>query len=146
MRLQITTNVEQSAEQVMAGFNEKLFLKLNPPFPPVRLLRFDGSKKGDIVSLELNFLLFKQKWVSEITADEQGQDYFLFIDEGRKLPFMLSYWRHEHRIEVRPKGAAIIDYITYESGNKFFSLLLYPIMVLQFLYRKPIYTKVFRAC
>lgn len=144
MRLQITTNVEQSAHQVMAGFNEELFLKLNPPFPQVRLLRFDGSKKGDIVGLELNFIFFKQRWVSEITFDEEHPDYFLFIDEGRKLPFMFTYWKHEHRIEDRPNGSAIIDRISYESGTKLLSFLLYPVLILQFMYRKPIYKKFFR--
>ncbi len=144
MKIQITTTVEQPAYQVMAGFNEELFLKLNPPFPPVRLLQFDGCKKGDKVSLELNFIFFKQRWVSEITADEQGSDYFVFVDEGRQLPFMFTSWRHEHRIEQRPNGSVIIDRITYESGTKLFSLLLYPILILQFMYRKPIYKKMFR--
>ena len=78
-------------EAVVEGFNESLFLKLNPPFPPVRLLQFDGCKKGDVVSLELNFILFKQQWISLITNDQTGEDYFQFIDIGEKMVAFLQY-------------------------------------------------------
>ena len=43
MKLILKTNVKQSPQQVWAGFNQSLFEKLAPPFPRVRLLRFDGS-------------------------------------------------------------------------------------------------------
>jgi hypothetical protein len=64
MRIRITTLVTQNYRQVADRFDQNLFKALNPPFPPVKLLRFDGSRKGDEVHLQLNFLLFKQVWKS----------------------------------------------------------------------------------
>ena len=55
MNLTIETAVRQDYLKVKEGFDEKLFTRLSPPFPPVKLIKFDGSQKGDVVSLELNF-------------------------------------------------------------------------------------------
>lgn len=56
MQITLQTAVEKSHLQVMEGFTESLFSRLAPPFPPVKVLRFDGCKAGDIVDLELNFI------------------------------------------------------------------------------------------
>ncbi|MHA7130560.1 SRPBCC family protein [Algoriphagus namhaensis] len=144
MKLTISTPVEQDYLQVKAGFNETLFVKLSPPFPPVKLLRFDGSTTGDLVSLELNFLLFKQKWTSEIVEDSLDEQEFYFIDEGVQLPFFLKKWRHKHRILKAGSGTVILDEIDYEAPFFLLTWLLYPAMLLQFAYRKPIYKKLFK--
>ena len=144
MNITIETSVEQSMIQVMEGFDESLFKKLSPPFPPVKLLRFDGSKEGDLVSLELNFLAFRQKWTSKITEDGLSEDEFYFIDEGVELPFFLKYWRHKHRV-IQKEGKSIIrDEITFNGPNPILTALLYPALYGQFLYRKPIYKKIFK--
>ena len=57
MKINVSTPVEQDIQYVWDNFNVKLFQALNPPFPPVKVLRFDGSEKGSEVHLELNFLL-----------------------------------------------------------------------------------------
>jgi ligand-binding SRPBCC domain-containing protein len=144
MKINIETQVQQDYLKVKEGFNETLFTKLSPPFPPVKLLRFDGSKKGDFVSLELNFLFFKQKWTSEITEDKTTEQEFYFIDEGVELPFFLKEWQHKHRIINSGEGCIIRDEITYKSGFSLLTLLLYPALYIQFLYRKPIYKKLFK--
>ncbi len=144
MKLTISTTVNQSWQQVTEGFTEKLFLSLNPPFPPVKLLRFDGCHKGDVVSLELNFLLFMQKWESLITADETGEEHFQFIDEGVKLPFFLKRWTHRHRIEQSGPRTAIIDAIEYSTGTWLTDVLFWPVLYGQFAYRIPIYKRFFR--
>jgi hypothetical protein len=90
MKITLSTQVDQDFLKVKEGFNVDLFSALNPPFPPVKLLRFDGSKKGDLVSLELNFLFFKQVWTSDITDDHTSAKGFYFIDEGKKLPFFFE--------------------------------------------------------
>jgi len=143
MKINIATPVEENYLKVKEGFNETLFLKLNPPFPPVKLLRFDGSSKGDTVILELNFLFFKQQWISHITEDETNEHEFYFIDEGRKLPFFLKEWRHKHRIINAGKYSIIKDEITFKAPFALLTLLLYPVLLLQFLYRKPVYKKIF---
>ena len=143
MRITICTEVEQDYQSVMKGFNQELFMKLNPPFPPVRLLRFDGCRKDDIVALELNFIFFKQQWVSTIREDGLDEEEFYFIDEGVKLPFFLKHWHHHHRVLQRGAGAKIIDDITFRSPSLLLDLLLWPVMWLQFLYRKPVYKRLF---
>lgn len=144
MRVHITTQVSADLATVKAGFDQELFLKLNPPFPSVKLLRFDGCKTGDWVELLLDFKFSKQKWVSEITFDNENDQVFEFVDEGREMPFPFSYWRHHHHMKTSGSGCLITDSIEYQAKNKFLTFLVYPILKLQFLYRKPIYRRVFR--
>ena len=144
MKINISTSVDKNYREVKEGFTEKLFQKLSPPFPPVKLLRFDGSSKGDIVSLELNFLIFRQKWTSEITADHTDEKEFFFIDEGIELPFFLKKWKHKHRVIKQGKGSLIKDEIEYQGKFGLMSLLLFPLLYGQFLYRKPIYKRFFK--
>ncbi len=144
LHLKISTPLSLPAHEVMARFNEHLFLQLNPPFPPVKVLRFDGCNKGDVVELELNFFLFRQKWVSEISDSFDRAEEMGFVDVGTKLPFFLSEWTHRHRI-IKKSGqeSIIMDDISYSGGGVVLSLLLYPALWLQFVYRRPIYKKWF---
>jgi ligand-binding SRPBCC domain-containing protein len=144
MKLTLRTPVQSSLSTVWEGFDETLFKKLSPPFPPVRLLRFDGSQPGDVVSLELNFLLFRQKWTSHITEQQATEQEIYFIDEGRELPFFLTYWRHKHRlIRTRNQGTLIVDEIEYRTPFLLFDYLMYPLLWVQFAYRGPVYQRVF---
>jgi ligand-binding SRPBCC domain-containing protein len=144
MKIRLTTEVNQNYLKVKDGFNADLFKALNPPFPPVKLLRFDGSTKGDFVSLQLNFIFFKQLWTSEITADHLNEKEFYFIDEGIKLPFFLKKWRHKHLLLSNGKNKTlIVDEINYSAPNLLLGLLIYPVLYLQFSMRKPVYKKVF---
>jgi ligand-binding SRPBCC domain-containing protein len=144
MKITIKTTVEQDYLSVKEGFNESLFTKLSPPFPPVKLVRFDGSEKGDLVSLELNFIFFRQKWVSEITEDKTTEEEFYFIDQGIELPFFLKYWRHKHRIIKSGEKSIIRDEISFKAPFTLLTLLLYPAMLLQFGFRIPVYKKIFK--
>lgn len=132
-------------QKVVQGFNEELFLRLNPPFPKVNLQRFDGCKQGDFVALELNFIISRQKWVSEITFDHHNTEVFEFIDEGRKLPFPFSSWKHHHIVKTAGNGAQIIDDIEFKTQNKLLNLMVYPLLWMQFMYRKPVYRRVFNS-
>jgi ligand-binding SRPBCC domain-containing protein len=144
MKLNFSTKVPQTLNVVRNGFTSTLFLKLNPPFPPVKLEQFDGCRQGDRVRLELNFIFFRQIWESLITEDGETPQEWYFIDEGVKLPFFLKTWKHRHRVlYVDGNTSEIVDEIEYSSGNRLLTLLLYPALYLQFLYRKPIYRKFF---
>ncbi len=143
MRITISTPVKQSRLAVAQGFNQELFKKLSPPFPPVKLLRFDGSEKGDIVSLELNFIVFKQVWESHIVESGETKKEWYFVDVGKRLPFFLTCWQHRHRVVQAGTHAAIINDIIFETPFFITDFLLYPVMWLQFLYRKPVYKRVF---
>ena len=143
-RIAIKTKVNEEYKQVFAAFDKDLFLKLNPPFPPVKLIRFDGCKKEDFVTLSLNCIFFKQEWTSQITENGQNEKEIWFVDEGIKLPFFLKKWKHRHRILRQKSGTVIIDDILYLSPYILLSYLLYPVLYPQFLYRKPIYRKIFQ--
>ena len=144
MKLRIETKVNATLETVKAGFTQDLFLNLNPPFPPVKLLEFGGCRQGDKVALQLNFIFFKQHWISDITEDHASTDRWFFVDEGTRLPFFLKSWKHHHEVQSEGKGALIIDDIHYTTGTLLTDVLMYLPLLGQFLYRKPIYRKIFR--
>ncbi|GAB3007937.1 hypothetical protein [uncultured Cyclobacterium sp.] len=144
MKISLSTKVGQNYLKVKEGFNAELFTALNPPFPPVKLLRFDGSSTGDLVSLSLNFIFFKQVWTSKITADHLDEKEFFFVDEGIKLPFFLKKWRHKHRIVADGSDQSIIiDEINFSSPNRLLDYLMFPVLYFQFSLRKPTYRKTF---
>ena len=143
MKLTIQTSVQQPYQQVWTGFTKDLFTKLSPPFPPVKVIRFDGCLKGDVVELELNFLVFKQSWKSLITDQQTTDVDIFFLDEGIKLPFFLSSWRHYHRIIKDSNSTIIADEIEFRTPTILTDYLLYPLLWAQFAYRKPIYRSVF---
>ena len=144
MRLKIECSVAQSVEKVEEGFTQDLFLALNPPFPKVNLRRFDGCKTNDVVTIELNFILFKQIWESLITDYERNATTFRFVDEGTSLPFFLASWRHHHLVVAEGEGAKIIDDITFKTPWWLPAWLMYPALYFQFQYRKPIYRRYFK--
>ena len=143
MRIKISTRVEADYRKVFAKFDQHLFLKLNPPLMPVKLLRFDGMNVNDEVHLELNFPGKKQLWVSRITEYAAGSEEIYFVDEGIQLPFFLKSWRHFHRIIRQGNHSAIVDDIFFECKWAFLDYLIYPFLYLQFLYRKPVYRRFF---
>ena len=143
MRIKISTIVNATLDEVQYGFNKDLFLKLSPPFPKVELQVFEGSEVGNLVSLQLNFLLFKQNWTSEIVQEFRDSSKWQFVDKGVELPFFLKSWTHHHNVEVVAGKTVITDDITYDTGNTIANLIVHPLMVLQFLYRKPIYKSFF---
>lgn len=143
MKLTIRTPVTAPLSVVWAGFDRDLFNRLSPPFPPVKVLRFDGCMTGDVVSLELNFILFKQVWNSDIIDQQTTDDEIYFIDQGTKLPFFLKAWHHKHRLIRQGTGTVIADEITFRTPNRLLDYVMYPLMWAQFAYRKPIYKRVF---
>ncbi|MEM6830031.1 MAG: hypothetical protein AAF551_05915 [Bacteroidota bacterium] len=145
MKLKIQTKVGASLSEVESGFTQELFLRLNPPFPTVSLDKFDGCKKGDKVALILNFIFFKQYWESDIIEDAKDDVTWYFIDRGVKLPFFLKSWTHKHEITQLKNGSLISDDITYSTGTIVTDFLMFPLLYAQFLYRKPIYKKIFKA-
>ena len=129
----------------MAGFTRELFVALAPPFPRLRLLRFDGSRTGDQVEIELDTLVKRLRWTSLITDDGVRPDgTHFFVDEGQTLPPPLRYWQHRHLVQPAPNGGSIIvDDLEYRTASPLLDALLYPAMWAQFAWRKPIYRRWF---
>ena len=143
MKINIETKVNQSLQTVWQGFDLALFKKLSPPFPPVEIKEFGGCLKGDKVHLRLNFLLFKQDWISDIIDQQTTEQEIFFIDRGSKVPFFLAEWHHKHRLIKDDSGTIIRDEITFKTPFLLTNYIFYPLIYLQFLYRKPIYRKIF---
>jgi ligand-binding SRPBCC domain-containing protein len=143
MQIHLRTNVRQNHRQVFDAFDEKLFRKLSPPYPKLKLLRFDGSEPGDVVEVELQTGIKSFKWTSMITDQSITDSEAYFIDEGQILPPPLKLWRHKHLVTANDTGATIHDIITYSTGSRILDMLLYPLMVVQFSMRKSVYQKVF---
>jgi ligand-binding SRPBCC domain-containing protein len=144
MHFTIKTPVDQTYKDVFRQFDKDLILKLTPPWVRLKVLRFDGSQKGCEVHLELSFLGWKQKWISRITEFYEGKDEIFFIDEGIQLPWFLKSWRHNHRIIRHETGSIIIDDVTYECSFPFLNYFFFPMLCLQFYWRKPIYREFFQ--
>ena len=145
MHVLLRTAVAQPPAQVMAGFTRELFVALAPPFPRLRVLRFDGCLTGDQVEIELDTLVKRLPWTSLIVDHGQLPDGTLFfVDEGQVLPPPLRFWRHRHLIQPGPNGGSIIvDDLEYRSGSKALDVLLRPAMWAQFAWRRPIYRRWF---
>jgi len=145
LKITLRTAVAQPPAQVMAGFTRALFVALAPPFPRLRVLRFDGCRTGDHVEIELNTLVKRLPWTSLIVDDGQLPDGTLyFVDEGQLLPPPLRYWRHQHLIQPGPNGSSVVvDALEYRTASPLLDALLYPAMWAQFAWRKPIYRRWF---
>jgi ligand-binding SRPBCC domain-containing protein len=109
MRIRMTTTVAAPAPEVFAGMDEALLRQLSPPYPRARVLRFEGSRPGHQVHIRLGFGLFSTLWHSCITHETQGPPVWQFVDEGTRLPFFLSRWRHAHRVHALPGGGSAIE-------------------------------------
>ncbi|GAB3824863.1 hypothetical protein GCM10028895_33780 [Pontibacter rugosus] len=86
MQLHLRTQVQQDYLSVFHAFDEQLFRKLSPPYPKLKLLRFDGSSPGDVVEVELQTGVKSFRWTSLITESKVTDTEAYFIDEGQELP------------------------------------------------------------
>ena len=146
MHVTLRTAVSQPPAVVMAGFTRELFVALAPPFPRLRLLRFDGCHTGDRVEIELDTLVKRLSWTSLIVDDGvQPDGTHFFVDEGQVLPPPLRFWRHRHLIEPGPNGGSVIvDALEYRTASRLLDAVIYPAMWAQFAWRRPIYRRWFR--
>ncbi|WP_026462470.1 hypothetical protein [Adhaeribacter aquaticus] len=143
MKISIHTTVGQDFQTVFYNFDRELFLYLAPPYPKLKLLRFDGTEPGDLVAVELDFVLFRQYFASFILDRKESEKAAYFIDLGQNLPWPLRYWQHKHLITEHNGGAVISDLIEYKTFSKIIDWLIYPFMYVQFARRKAIYKSVF---
>jgi ligand-binding SRPBCC domain-containing protein len=144
MKIKIKTKVNQDYRKVFPQFGLKLFMALKPPFLPVILDRFDGSKKHDQVHMTINLIFKKEKWITVIIDEGEKENELYFIDVGKVLPFFLTKWIHKHRIIKNGNGSIIIDDIFFKTPNPVLGIFFYIIFLIQFFYRKPVYKKYFK--
>mgnify|MGYP001599329115 CR=1 FL=1 len=140
MNILLKSIVEQDLESVYNRFDADLFVYLLPL--GAKLIQFGGSKKGDIVHLKLPVA---GEWVSLITEDGKTNDSYYFVDEGKKLPFPLKYWKHKHILTKLESRTIIEDNMTFSTGYSFLDLLFYPVLYLSFLPRTWQYKSYFKS-
>ena len=148
MQIKIRTQVPGTPEAVFALFDRELLLSLTPPLMHVNLLRMDmPTRVGGIVHLEVIIMgIAKQEWYNEITEYATSPEQCHFTDRGVRLPAMFGAWEHRHIVRRNAQGKTeIVDDVNYKSRNAFLTVLLYPVVFLQFWYRRPIYRKFFKA-
>ncbi len=145
MHILIQTQVLAPLQTVAEHFDQRLLTFVSPPFPPTRLLRYEGNHAGAEVHVELNFLFFRQVWKSKIISFQKNDKQMIFVDEGIQCPFFLNYWHHEHKVDAVSESVSLItDDIHFRTPFWLTDYLLYPIMYLQFWYRQPRYRMYFR--
>jgi ligand-binding SRPBCC domain-containing protein len=142
MRIELLTRIpNRTISETFNKFDGALFLKLAPPLPISKLIRFDGCKTNDVVALKIRIFFKWHLWESQIISNVHTESEINFVDEGRILPFFLSSWKHRHRIVKENNDVLIIDDIEFFAHNKVITLLSFPILYLMFAMRKPIYRK-----
>lgn len=143
-KFKINTLAEAPFEVVWKGFDEELFLALQPKFPKTEILRFDGSEVGDEVQTNINFFGIKQPFYAEIIEREGIGTKAFFTDIGTKLPFFLTGWQHRHIVtKISANTSLITDEIQFCSYNLFAEVFLLPVIYGQLWSRKNIYKKYF---
>jgi ligand-binding SRPBCC domain-containing protein len=146
MKIIFRTRIRRPLGEVKAGFDRALFEYLAPPGVPFKLLRFDGCKKDDEVHIELNTLGVKQLWVSVMTLESQDASSWFFLDEGKILPWPLSRWKHEHRVDrIGDMDSEIVDDISFSTSPAFMAPVIYPILWLIFSLRPKRYKNFFEV-
>ncbi len=144
MKIYIATEVEGNYKYVFSRFDKNLFLALKPPLIQLRLIRFDGCHTGDRVELKLGMFGIQQVWNALIVELQETEKEIYFVDEGQQIPPPIKQWRHKHSlIKMEEDKTLIVDDIEYATGLRLLDILIYPIMYLQFWYRKPVYRRYF---
>lgn len=145
MKLHFETAISLPFLEIKPKFDRELFAYLKPPAVEVEVERFDGCLKGDEIHLQIKLLGNKQKWVSLITQEETTDEHWLFVDEGKVLPWPISSWRHIHKVQkVDEQNSKIIDDITYECKPQSLGFFAAPMLWLSFAIRPYKYQQYFR--
>ncbi len=146
MRFQILTRVKGDHREVFRQFDQNLLLQLNPPGVRLQILDFqEPDVPGGRIKLRVTILgSIRQDWENEFSQYELSDRECHFVDEGVLMPFPIRKWRHDHRILADGPGRAIInDDITFKTGFFLMDWMMFPILWLQFRYRRPIYRRKF---
>ncbi len=145
-KLRFSCEVNSKLKDVVKAFDLPLFKKLAPPLVKMNILQFDGCLKGDEVKFSMNSFGIQQYWYGLILDDFISENEAYFIDVGKKLPWPLTAWHHKHGFKVTERATTeIIDELEFECNSKLMELVLVPLMIGYFSYRKIIYKKEFNV-
>jgi ligand-binding SRPBCC domain-containing protein len=144
MNLFLTTRISAPLTHIEENFNRTLFAYLNPPGAKVEIVRFDGTKKGDILVLKLKTPIMKGEWHGSIIERFSDQKQFYFIDVGDELPWPLKSWRHKHLVEKIDQNSCLLsDDVNFSTPSALLDRLFYPFFWGMFFWRRHRYQKYF---
>lgn len=143
MRVKVSTKVNCNYKTVFNDFELPLFKVLIPPQLTMEIIKFTGSRKGDIVHIKFLKPIIGE-WMSNITEDGVNEREAYFIDEGTLMPFGITIWKHKHIISnLDNESCLITDNIYFETNNFFRSVFYLPLVWIGMLKRKKVYRKYF---
>jgi len=101
---------------------------ISPPFPKVLKVEMSEKplKKGSKVSLEIDFLLFRQNWLIKISEVISSS---LITDLQETGPF--KFWEHNHRFTGEDGAVVMMDEIRFLPPFGIFGWLALPFVYLQ---------------
>ncbi|MCS7085131.1 MAG: hypothetical protein RMM53_05130 [Bacteroidia bacterium] len=140
MKFTIATRVGLPPRRAAERFDARLFQALAPPFPKIRLLRFEPQR----VEMRLDFGVFRSMWESKVEDWIFDAEEARFVDTGVRLPPPLKSWRHVHRLRAHGQGSILYDEIEYTTGVRPLDWLIFPFLWAMMAYRRPIYRKKLR--
>jgi ligand-binding SRPBCC domain-containing protein len=143
MHFIVKTKINKPFDQVVSSFDQDLFVAIAPPGMPMRLLRFDGCNKNDIVEIQLGLGTFSTKWRSLITYHESSEEVFHFIDKGVIIPWPLKKWEHKHYVYKTGDESLIVDNVTFSTSSRLMDVFSFLPFYLSILYRVYAYKKYF---
>ncbi len=104
----LQTPIPQASAAELFAWHERpgAFLRLNPPWDPIRVISRSGHGLAAGVELELQAHVgpIPLTWQAVHTECTPGEG---FVDEQRSGPF--AYWRHTHRFTDGENGEALLD-------------------------------------
>lgn len=93
-------------------FNDISNLVQITTFPKITIVSHNGTKKGSVTELDLNFFLFRKKWALTYTDVEEGK---YFTDHSNTVPFPFKSWEHTHSFIEVGDETVMIDKVKFES-------------------------------
>jgi ligand-binding SRPBCC domain-containing protein len=142
LKFSLQTTINATIDEVWKQFDKELLEKLSPPCPLIRISTFDGCEVNDKVVIDMNFLITKTSWSSLIIENQNSETEKYFIDQGIKMPFGLTHWKHKHGLKKSDDCTTIIiDTIEFNTNYLILDYILFPLFYGMILYRKPLYKK-----
>jgi ligand-binding SRPBCC domain-containing protein len=143
MKFQMSAPVKgHSPQEIIRVFDFDLLRALSPPMMKPDLVSYGGYAPGTTIHFRLNTPFGIKDWKGMITEYRENEAEIYFIDQGVELPFGIKSWKHKHRLIRTTYGTEIRDEVEFSFYGVLSRLVLTPGIWLQFLYRKPLYSKI----
>ena len=135
--------INSDFNSVKNSFSELTFLQYLIKLQPVKLVRWDGIKTGDIAHMKIWFLGWKD-FIVKHQFHKQNNIILSFTDSNLFLPLGLTFWNHYHEVNNNNNIVTIIDDIEFKHKFKIVEYILYLPMILPILMRKILYKTYFK--